>query len=64
MSEDDSHRLCRVEKDVAVLQEQNKGAAMALVLSRDLVEAHRRSSMYLVVAAIGWIVAIFLSLRK
>lgn len=53
----DSHRLCRVEKDVAVIQAEGKASATALVLARDLAEAHRRNTIYLAIAVAGWVIA-------
>jgi hypothetical protein len=58
MTEDDPHRLCKVELKVAVLESEGRGNAMALTLARDLTAAESRKTMWMMSTVIGWLLAI------
>lgn len=55
---DDEHRLCHIERDVAVLNERGVATAMALVLAEKLAAADRKLIIAFLIGAIGWVVAI------
>jgi hypothetical protein len=68
MTPEDIHRVCRLEKDVAVLNEQGKAVAMALVLAKNLAAAQRIATTALLLSGIGWLLGIigiaFMALKK
>jgi hypothetical protein len=57
MTEDDPHRICRLETKNAVVEERQAATAMALVLAEKLQAADRKFIITLLTAAIGWVFA-------
>lgn len=57
--EDDIHRLCKTELKVAVLEERGVATAMALVLAEKLAAADKKTLISMMLAVIGWALALF-----
>jgi hypothetical protein len=56
---EDSHKVCELEKEIAVLKEQAKGTATALILA-DKVATSNRTSLVAVVLALLALLARFI----
>jgi hypothetical protein len=61
---EDDHKVCILERQVAVLTEQAKNAAMALVLAKDLAAADKKATISLLISAIGIIAMIAAALMR
>jgi len=61
---DDPHRICRNEKDIAVLEERGKATAMALVLAEKLAAADKKLIFAMLFGIMGWTLLIALALHK
>jgi hypothetical protein len=55
---EDAHRVCELEKNVAVLKQKAEDAAVALVLARDLAAARWASIVAVIVSLIGLAVSL------
>ena len=61
---EDEHKVCHLEKQVAVLTEQAKNAAMALVLAKDLAAADKKATISLLMSVITVLAALAIAWMK
>jgi hypothetical protein len=55
---DDEHKVCDLEKQVAVLKQQALDAATALVLARDVSSARWASGIAVIFSLIGLLISL------
>jgi hypothetical protein len=60
----DEHQVCHLERQVAVLTEQAKNAAMALVLAKDLAAADKKATISLLMSVITVLAALAIAWMK
>lgn len=62
--DNDPHRICRAEQEIAVLKERGVATAMALVLAEKLGAADKKLIFAILFGIVGWVLLIAMAVVK